>query len=155
MRQVGNTDHNGLNFIQSFKKIYKTEGISGFFRGNSAVLIRILPFSAIEFYSFEFLKNILVRGKERKNHIFSTFICGCFAGINAITLTFPLDVARTRLAINTSNSIVKDTNIFQSLNDLYKTEGFKGLFRGYSICFFVLFIKIGNNTFCSCKTNYF
>ncbi len=119
------------------KKIYKTQGIPGFFKGNSAVLVRIFPYSAIEFYSFEYYKNLFVRGREKKNHILNTFFCGALAGLNAITLTFPLDVARTRLAINTINSPVKETNIFQSLSHLYKTEGIRGLYKGYSICFIV------------------
>ncbi len=153
LRQVGNKDYKGISFFQSFKKFFHTQGISGFFKGNSAVLIRILPFSAIEFYSFEFYKNIFVRGNERKNMIFKTFLCGALAGLNAITLTFPLDVARTRLAINTCNSHIKESNIFQSLQYLYKNEGLKGLFRGYSICFVVNKFNLGINSFCSCQTN--
>jgi solute carrier family 25 thiamine pyrophosphate transporter 19 len=85
--------------------------------------------------------------------IFRTFICGALAGLNAITLTFPLDVARTRLAINTTNSHIKENNIFQSLQFLYKTEGFKGLFRGYSICFVVYQINLGIYSVCGCQTN--
>jgi hypothetical protein len=153
LRQVGNTDYKGIGFFQSLKKIFETQGISGFFKGNSAVLIRILPFSAIEFYSFEFYKNIFIRGKEKKNMIFRTFICGALAGLNAITMTFPLDVARTRLAINTANSHIKENNIFQSLQNLYKTEGFKGLFRGYSICFVVYQINLGIHSVCGRQTN--
>jgi hypothetical protein len=140
LRQVDNVDFRGLNIFKSFEKFYKTQGIPGFFKGNSAALVRIFPFSAIEFYSFEFYKNIFIRGNEkRQNSILYTLLCGGLTGLNAITLTFPLDVVRTRLAINTLNSPVKDTGIYESLKKLYSNEGFRGLYKGYSIVFIVKF----------------
>jgi hypothetical protein len=120
-------------------KFYDTQGVPGFFKGNSAALIRAFPFSAIEFYSFEFFKNLLIRGnKDRQNSLFYTFLCGSLTGLNAITMTFPLDVARTRLAINTINSPVKDTGVFKTLFNLYKKNGIRGLYKGYSITFIVI-----------------
>lgn len=155
MRQVDNVDYKGLNIFRSLQKFYISQGIPGLFKGNSAAMIRILPFSAVEFYSFEFYKNIFIRGKEnRHNNLFYTLLCGGLTGLNAITITFPLDVARTRLAINTMNSPVKDTNIFDCLKKLYKNEGFRGLYKGYSITFIVnKLIYIGLYTFCSNQTN--
>lgn len=142
LRQVDNIDYKGLNVYRSMVNFFKTQGIPGFFKGNSAALIRIFPFSAIEFYSFEFYKNLLIRGRpERQNSLTYTLLCGGLTGLNAITLTFPLDVARTRLAINTLNSPVKDTGVFQTLIKLYNNEGFRGLYKGYTIVFVVLFIK--------------
>lgn len=105
------------------------------FKGNSASLTRILPFSAIEFYSFEFYKNHFIRGHpERQNSIFYTLICGVLTGFNSITITFPLDVARTRLACHTSNnSEIKESSLIRTLINLYKDNGIKGLFKGYPI----------------------
>lgn len=138
LRQVDNPDYKGVSFSQSMKKFYDTQGVPGFFKGNSAALIRIFPFSAIEFYSFEFYKNLIIRGhKDRQNSFFYTMLCGGLTGLNAITLTFPLDVARTRLACDTLNSATHEKNIFACLSHLYKTEGFKGLYKGYSITFIV------------------
>jgi hypothetical protein len=101
------------------------------------MLARIFPFSAVEFYSFEFYKNQLIRGKAERQKFFWTLICGALAGLNAITLTFPLDVARTRLACNTLNSDVKDNSLVKSLVDLYNKSGIKGLYKGYSLVFIV------------------
>ena len=97
MRQVDNVDYKGINIYKSIKKFYQTEGIKGLFKGNSAAVIRVFPFSAIEFYSFEFYKNFFIRGNaERQNNFYYTLLCGALTGLNAITLTFQLDVARTR-----------------------------------------------------------
>jgi solute carrier family 25 phosphate transporter 23/24/25/41 len=139
-----------LPISKSFVKFYKTQGISGFFKGNSAALIRIFPFSAIEFYSFEFYKNHIIRGKpQRQNSIFYTLFCGGLTGLNAITLTFPLDVVRTRLAINTANSPVKDSSLLGTLVNLYKKEGMRGLYKGYSIVFIgsIPYVAIKQTTF--------
>jgi hypothetical protein len=124
--------------FRSIVKFYKTQGIEGIFKGNSASIARIFPFAAIEFYSFEFFKNKIIRGyPERHNSIFYTMICGALTGLNAITLTFPLDVARTRLAINTNNADTQDNSLIKTLIKLWKNEGIRGWFKGYSVCFIV------------------
>jgi len=119
-------------------KFYQTQGLSGLFKGNSAALIRIFPFSAVEFFSFEFFKNNLIRAyPERANSLFYTVMCGGLAGFNAITITFPLDVVRTRLACNTLNSDIQETKIFKAMLNLYQSQGIRGLYKGYSIVFVV------------------
>jgi hypothetical protein len=148
LKQVDNIDYKGLDIFKSMNKLYHTEGIRGFFKGNSAALVRIFPFSAVEFYSFEFFKNIFIRGNEKiQNKVLYTFLCGGLTGLSAITLTFPLDVARTRLSINTINSPVKDVGIFGCLFKLYKSEGFRGLYKGYSIVFIVIIFLICRDQF--------
>ena len=138
LRQVDNKDYKGLNFTNSVIKFYNTQGLTGIFKGNSASLVRIFPFSAIEFYSFEMYKNFFMRGyKERDNSILFTLLCGALTGFNAITLTFPLDVVRTRLACHTKNSEIRESKFFNSLISLWQTSGIRGLYKGYSIVFFV------------------
>lgn len=150
LRQVENADYKGMNLIQAVVKFYKTQGISGLFKGNSASIIRIFPFSAIEFYSFEFYKNIFIRGhSERQNSLLYTMLCGGLTGLNAITLTFPLDVARTRLAVDTANSPLKENSLIKSIANLWKTEGIRGLYKGYSVTFIgsIPFVAIKQTTF--------
>ena len=157
LRQVNNVDYKGLNIYKSLQKFYKTQGVPGFFKGNSAALVRIFPFSAVEFYSFEFYKNLFIRGrKDRQNSFIYTLLCGGLTGLNAITLTFPLDVARTRLAINTVNSPVKDTGIIQCIVSLYKSEGFRGLYKGYSVTFIgsIPFVALKQTSFDFLKNNF-
>ena len=50
---------------------------------------------------------------------------------------FPLDVARTRLSINTPNSDLKESGLFKTLIWLKRKEGIKGLYKGYSFAFVV------------------
>ena len=142
LRQVESQSYKNLNAIQTLKKIIQTQGILGPFKGNSASIARIFPFSAIEFYSFEFFKNLIVRGqKDRQNSIYYTSICGALTGLTAITLTFPLDVARTRLAVITSTGQNNNIGLLKSVSDLYKDYGLKGLYKGYSSAFIVIIIN--------------
>jgi hypothetical protein len=127
LRQVDNAEYRGLNVYRAFVKFYNTQGIQGFFKSSSAVIVRIIPFSAIEFYSFEFYKYHF--NKER--NFSKNMLCGALAGLNAITLTFPLDVARTRMACN------RDSNLIHSIINLYKNDGIRGLYKGYSLVFIV------------------
>lgn len=118
--------------------MYNTQGVVGIFKGNMASIIRVFPFSALEFYFIEFYKNLIIRrNSNRVNSVFFNFICGGLTGLTAATLTFPLDVARTRLAATTLNSELKENRIVISLMHLWKTEGLKGLYKGYSIACFV------------------
>lgn len=139
LRQTSNADYKGLSVYRSILKFYQTQGVNGLFKGNSAALIRIFPFSSIEFFSFEFYKNIFIRGEDHRksNGFLNTILCGGLAGFNAITATFPLDVVRTRLACKTANSEIQDSKLFQVLFNLYKNEGIRGLYKGYSIVFIV------------------
>jgi hypothetical protein len=134
LRQVENPDYKGMSIGKSFVKFYQTQGVQGLFKGNSASIARIFPFSAIEFYSMEFFKNHFIHGRpERTGKIGYNMLCGGLAGLNAITCTFPLDVARTRLAIDTQNSAVKENRLVTTLINLYKNHGFRGLYKGYSL----------------------
>jgi solute carrier family 25 protein 16 len=114
---------------KAFIKFYQTQGLQGLFKGNSASIARIFPFSAIEFYSMEFFKNYFI---HKKGNILYTMLCGSLSGLNAITCTFPLDVARTRLAASTQNSSLQENRLIVALANLYKQQGFAGLYKGYS-----------------------
>lgn len=129
--------------METLKKIIKTQGILGPFKGNSASIARIFPFSAIEFYAFEYFKNKIIRGqKARQNSLYYTSICGALTGLSAITITFPLDVARTRLAVITSSGQNLNKGLFTSVKELFNEYGVRGLYKGYSSAFIVYFFII-------------
>ena len=48
-----------MGTIKSFKHMWKIEGVLGFFKGNGMNIIKIVPFSALEFYSYEVFKSNL------------------------------------------------------------------------------------------------
>jgi len=63
--------------------------------------------------------------------------CGGLAGITSVTFTYPLDIVRTRLSIQSASfkelggKKVKLPGMFELLVTMYKTEGgFAALYRG-------------------------
>jgi hypothetical protein len=118
LRQTENVDYKGLSISRSFVKFYKTQGLTGVLKGNSASVARIFPFSAIEFYSMEQYKALF----GNKKTIGYNMLCGSLSGLNAATVTFPLDVARTRLAIDTQNSAVQEKKLTTALINLWKKK---------------------------------
>ena len=85
--------------------MWKNEGVYGFFKGNGVNVLRIAPFSAFEFFFYEVYKNLLFSGDNSSNS--SKLICGGLTGMTASTLTYPLDLIRTKLSINVADSTVK------------------------------------------------
>lgn len=59
------------------------------------------------------------------------FLCGSFAGMSATACTYPLEVLRTRLAMEKSNFEYK--NVFAGIRKTFNTEGIASLYSGLSI----------------------
>jgi len=84
--------------MQSFTYMWKVEGLKGFFKGNGTNIVRIAPFSAFEFFFYEFYKHSFFRNRSATDFS-SKLICGGLTGMTASTLTYPLDLIRTVLTI--------------------------------------------------------
>lgn len=64
-------------------------------------MVRIFPYAACQFTSFEILKKYLDGVFGEKSHI-DKFLAGAGAGLIAVFLTYPLDTIRARLAFQVS-----------------------------------------------------
>ena len=57
----------------------KIEGMRGFFKGNGASVVKIAPFSALEFYFYDLFKNQLYPQKQKLSNS-EKLIAGCLTG---------------------------------------------------------------------------
>lgn len=64
-------------------------------------MVRIFPYAAAQFTSFELYKKYLSDIFGPKSHI-DKFVAGAAAGLTAVLLTYPLDTVRARLAFQVS-----------------------------------------------------
>mmetsp|Transcript_14214 Transcript_14214/g.38797 ORF Transcript_14214/g.38797 Transcript_14214/m.38797 type:complete len:311 (-) Transcript_14214:71-1003(-) len=78
-------------------KIYKEEGLIGFWKGNGAAVIRVVPYMSITFVSYEEYK-VYMRQLGLSNKNLVNLTAGSLAGITAVAFTYPLDLVRARLA---------------------------------------------------------
>lgn len=152
---------------QGLMKMWRDEGWRGFMRGNGANCIRIIPYSAVQFSSYNFYKKVSrpSQGKIcRCGPIFlyqihvnqcakqfagiqqgvptapwKNLLCGGLAGITSVTFTYPLDLVRTRLSVQTADfsglSEAEKKNMpgmWKIMVNVYKTEGgILALYGGY------------------------
>ncbi|KAI3692543.1 hypothetical protein L6452_32360 [Arctium lappa] len=133
-----------LGVYQSLKRLLKHEGLPGFYKGNGASVLRIVPYAALHFMTYEqyrcwILDNYTVLGTGPVVDL----LAGSAAGGTAVLCTYPLDLARTKLAYqvvdaksslgNDSKSIIAQprySGIRNVLASVYREGGMRGLYRG-------------------------
>ena len=134
LKQVSVGEYKGLSTAQSFMYMWRNEGVYGFFKGNGVNIVRIAPFSAFEFYFYEVYKSKLFGDAQVSNS--AKLICGGLTGMTASTLTYPLDLIRTKLSINVADSTIKPS-IWGTGKQIVRESGFTGLYKGLPSTLFV------------------
>lgn len=122
-------------------KMYVDEGWRGWFRGNTLNCIRIIPYSAVQFAVFERVKVLLQKTQFNDAVGFSgadRLIAGLAGGIVSVAVTYPLDLVRARITVQTASlkllnkgKTVKPPGVWETLVDVVLKEGgFSALYRG-------------------------
>ncbi|CAN7942164.1 unnamed protein product, partial [Ixodes pacificus] len=84
---------------QTFRKVFKSEGIPGFYRGYLTTMAREIPFAFIQFPLWEIfkVKSGAHRGHSVIGHVHADLVL--FVGGIAAGLTTPFDAAKTRIML--------------------------------------------------------
>jgi len=128
----------GVSTSTIFKDTIKRDGIGGLFKGNGMNVMRIVPAHATRFFTFI----LLDRRFNKENSSLKTLACASTAGIVSTTLTYPLDLIRSRMTSAPAGE-KRYTSILDAFKNIYKREGFLGLYRGMSTSLFGASIYIG------------
>lgn len=107
-------------------------GFSSLYAGWGAVLCRNVPHSIIKFYTYESLKQFMLSSRQSNAQptSVSMLVCGGLAGSTAALFTTPFDVVKTRLQTQIPGSAYCYDGVFNTLKDIARHEGLKGLYRG-------------------------
>jgi solute carrier family 25 (adenine nucleotide translocator) protein 4/5/6/31 len=118
-----------------FSRLIKSEGFFSLWRGNVPNVLRYFPNQAMNFAFKDTFKTIFCPYDPNKD--FWKFALGsCFsgglAGSISLMVCHPIDLVRTRLATDNKsvNGLRKFNGTFDCLGQIYRKEGYIGLYRG-------------------------
>ncbi|XVE63794.1 hypothetical protein DITRI_Ditri07aG0048800 [Diplodiscus trichospermus] len=120
------------SILPAVKKIWKEDGILGFFRGNGLNVMKVAPESAIKFYAYEMLKNIIGESMgDTKEDIGASgrLIAGGVAGAVAQTAIYPMDLVKTRLQTCASEG-GRAPKLGKLTKDIWVQEGPRAFYKG-------------------------
>ncbi|XP_075989688.1 dephosphocoenzyme A carrier [Anticarsia gemmatalis] len=108
----------------------RTEGLLALWRGNSATMARIVPYAAIQFTAHEQWKRVLGvdTPASAKAHPLLHLMAGSLAGVTSQSATYPLDLARARMAVTNATEYGTLRAVFVRVA---REEGLRTLYRGY------------------------
>jgi solute carrier family 25 phosphate transporter 23/24/25/41 len=72
--------------------------VKGYFRGNGTNVVKIAPETAFRFLFYDKIHDAICSDKH-KSGAFQKFLAGSLAGVFSTILTFPLDLAKTKLSL--------------------------------------------------------
>lgn len=147
------------SFVNICKEIVRTKGLKGLYGGWMATILRDCPYSALYWFSFEYLRpmyKFTLDSYSVSNIALSTFLSGATSGLVAASLTHPFDVVKTKqqLAIlppSTQASMSPEllsvqvsysgslpakpasSSVGSRLWSIYSREGVRGLYSGLSM----------------------
>lgn len=127
--------------LATLQKMWRTNGVSGFYRGLPMGLVGMFPYSAIDLFIFERLKRTIVKRNMRLHALkheedalpgnFSLALIGGFSGAIGASAVYPVNLLRTRLqSQGTSQHPRTYTGIVDVTRQTIKGEGVRGLFKG-------------------------
>jgi solute carrier family 25 (adenine nucleotide translocator) protein 4/5/6/31 len=120
-----------------FTRVYQEQGLKAFWRGNTTNVIRYFPTQAFNFAFKDTIKAWFPRYSPKTEFLWfflTNMASGGLAGAGSLTIVYPLDYARTRLASDVGGG----QRTFNGLADcLIKTargpSGIMGLYNGFGV----------------------
>ncbi|XP_072924196.1 mitochondrial coenzyme A transporter SLC25A42 isoform X2 [Hemitrygon akajei] len=129
--QVSSSKFSAKEVVKLIYRTYRKEGFFSLWRGNSATMVRVVPYAALQFCSHEQYKHIL--GTYYGSHgrplpPLPRLLAGSLAGITATTLTYPLDLVRARMAVTPKEMYGNILHVFIRIS---REEGVRTLYSGF------------------------
>ncbi|XP_018319402.1 mitochondrial coenzyme A transporter SLC25A42 isoform X2 [Agrilus planipennis] len=125
--QIRKQPYSAKKALEFLQHTFHKEGFFGLWRGNSATMARIVPYASIQFTAHEQWKKILKINPEEPSPG-KQFLAGSLAGVTSQSLTYPLDLARARMAVTQKDLYATLREVFKKI---YRTEGVTAFYKGY------------------------
>ena len=131
-------DQRYKGIVDCFVRVAKEQGVTSMWRGNLANVIRYFPTQALNFAfkdTFKRYLNPFDKRKEPGKFFIGNVASGGAAGASSLCFVYPLDFARTRLAVDIGKSGAdrQFNGLVDCLAKVLKSDGPLGLYRGFGI----------------------
>jgi len=116
------------SLIAAISKVFKTEGVRGFYRGIDVAMLGSVPASMLYFSSYEACRDALLSHVPALQSTPSVahFAAGMVAESVSCVLWVPIDVLKERSQVGTYS------HMLQGVREALQYEGVGGLYRGYA-----------------------
>jgi solute carrier family 25 (adenine nucleotide translocator) protein 4/5/6/31 len=119
-------------------RVPKEEGVSAFWRGNLANVIRYFPTQALNFAFKDTYKKVFCPYNPKTEFwkfFFGNLASGGAAGATSLMFVYPLDFARTRLAADVGKTGAERqfNGLVDCINKVRAVDGVKGLYQGFGV----------------------
>lgn len=104
--------------VAALRRILQQDGVLGLFQGHSVTLLRIFPYAAIKFVAYEQIRTLLIPHDEYETAV-RRFLAGSLSGLASVFLTYPLDLARVRLAFDTKRTMLRKGRLVSTVKGIY------------------------------------
>jgi len=112
--------------LGGLRAIYAQGGFLSFFQGNTANVIKVMPESGVKFWTYDWAKLYLCVD-ARHPRIFERLLAGACAGAASCIAIYPLEVAKTRLAVASPGTY---EGLVHCLQSTVRAEGLGALYKG-------------------------
>ena len=112
--------------MQGVKEVYREGGWRGFWRGNGANCVKIAPETGAKFWAYETLKRTISADPDDVT-MAERFMSGSLAGAFAQTAIYPLEIAKTRIALSATGEYRGIADVFAKI---LRHESPTAMYRG-------------------------
>ncbi len=128
-----NSHRSGQGFTSVLVDVIRNQGVLSLWRGNFTNCLRVGPAYSLRFFffdRFQSIAQIISPSPSNSRTLTSQLIAGGISGASTTLLLYPLDLARTRLALTRSQT---RPSLLSTLRNAVQTSGIRGLYRGLPI----------------------
>ncbi|KAJ2781406.1 coenzyme A transporter [Coemansia javaensis] len=124
-----------LGLFKAGAAIYREYGVRGLFQGHSMQLVRVFPYAAVKFMSYEQLKTRL--GRRIGDEHLRNFLAGSLCGVISLMVSYPLDMIRVRMAYSLPAAGARPEGVVAVARRVFREEahrfGILNFFRGFTV----------------------
>lgn len=127
-KKGGEREFSGLN--DCLRKIYKSDGAIGLYRGFLISVIGIIAYRASYFGMFDTGKVFIFNSDMKNANFFAVWAFAQAVTVSAGIASYPLDTVRRRLMMQSGRADIMYTGTIDCFKKILKDEGPKAFFKG-------------------------